>query len=74
MNTRKSLRFRLLGIARGHDDRKRVRVQRYEYVPIARSTKRRRTSTEGQTVVLLAFLLLVLLWMNFGPHSRFLMQ
>jgi hypothetical protein len=73
MNARKSLRFRLLGIGREHDERKRVRVQRYEVVPVGRTARRRRTNTDGQTIVLLAFLLLVVLWMGLGPNSRVLM-
>ena len=69
MNARKSLRFRLLGIGRD-DCRKRVSVQRYEYVPVRRTTRRRSTNTEGETIVLLAFLLLVVLWMGLGPSWR----
>jgi hypothetical protein len=74
MNRRTSLRLRLLSIGRDYDERQRANVQRFEVRPVTRRPKRTHANAEGQAIVLLAFLLLVMLWMNFGPHSRFLMR
>jgi predicted PurR-regulated permease PerM len=79
MNRRTSLRFRLLGIGRDYDDRQRGHVLRYVATPLHRKTTRRKAPSraviEGQTIVLLTFLLLVVLGtMMTAPTSRTLVQ
>lgn len=74
MNRRTSLRRRLLDIGRHYEERQRYPVGYYMWVPAPKKPRRRaarQNMRDSQTIVLLAFLLLVVLWMNFGPSSRY---
>ncbi|WP_239310621.1 hypothetical protein [Frankia sp. Cj3] len=75
MNRRTSLRLRLLGVGRDYDDRQRGQVVRYTVTPAQRKKTRRKarsqTVMDGQLIVLLAFLLLVMLGtVMTAPSSR----
>lgn len=79
MNRRTSLRFRLLGIGRDYDDRQRGQVVCYTVTRPRQKTTgrkvRRQAAMDGQLIVLLAFLLLVLLGtVMTTPTSRALGQ
>ena len=64
MNRRTSLRRRLLGIGRDYDERRPASVGYYMWVPAPKKRRHRaarQAVMDGQTIVLLTFLLLVVL-------------